>query len=128
MQRAKPEDWYRVQRLADELTLIDEPHILPYYRCNIRHRRGRDRDLLVDSGMGAVSLRRWVPLVGEKRLLAAGSHTHFDHIGCHHESSRSVSSMPPRRRSWFNLAGSRPWRPPRRRRDLYPTASRRLHV
>ncbi|MEM8951249.1 MAG: MBL fold metallo-hydrolase [Pseudomonadota bacterium] len=91
MKRAKPEDWWRVQRLADDVTLIDEPHIEPFYRCNVWHIRGRDRDMLVDSGMGVVSLRAWVPLVTERALEAVASHTHFDHIGCHHEfSERSV--------------------------------------
>lgn len=47
--------------------------------------RGDGADLLVDSGMGVVSLRTWVPLVTERPLLAVASHTHFDHIGCHHE-------------------------------------------
>ena len=42
-------------------------------------------DMLVDSGMGVVSLREWVPLVTERPLTAVASHTHFDHIGCHHE-------------------------------------------
>ncbi len=52
MRRARPEDWWRVQRLGDGVSLIDEPHILPFYRCNCWHVRGRDRDMLVDSGMG----------------------------------------------------------------------------
>ncbi len=85
MEHAKPEDWYRVQRLDDGVSLIDEPFIKPFYRCNIWHLSGRDRDLLVDSGMGVVSLRRWVPQVAERSVLAVASHTHFDHIGCHHE-------------------------------------------
>ncbi|MEM6488306.1 MAG: MBL fold metallo-hydrolase [Pseudomonadota bacterium] len=85
MQVAKAEDWWRVTPLADGISLIDEPHIEPMYRCNCWHVRGRDRDLLIDSGMGVVSLRAWVPLVTEKPLLAVASHTHFDHIGCHHE-------------------------------------------
>lgn len=41
--------------------------------------------MLIDSGMGVVSLREWVPIVTEKSLTAVASHTHFDHIGCHHE-------------------------------------------
>lgn len=41
--------------------------------------------MMVDSGMGVVSLREWVPLVSERPLDAVASHTHFDHIGCHHE-------------------------------------------
>jgi glyoxylase-like metal-dependent hydrolase (beta-lactamase superfamily II) len=35
--------------------------------------------------MGVVSLRKQVPLVTEKPLVAVASHTHFDHIGTHHE-------------------------------------------
>ncbi len=85
MDRARPEDWYRIQRMGDDVTLIDEPFIQPFYRCNVWHVRGRDRDMLVDSGMGVVSLREWVPIVTERALTAVASHTHFDHIGCHHE-------------------------------------------
>ncbi|MEL6264724.1 MAG: MBL fold metallo-hydrolase [Pseudomonadota bacterium] len=80
-----PADWWRVTRLADDVTLIDEHHVDPMFRCNCWHIRGRDRDLLIDSGLGVVSLRAWVPLVTERALLAVASHTHFDHIGCHHE-------------------------------------------
>jgi glyoxylase-like metal-dependent hydrolase (beta-lactamase superfamily II) len=85
MDRARPEDWYRIRRVGDDVTLIDEPFIEEFYRCNVWHIRGRDRDMLVDSGMGVVSLREWVPLVTERGLTAVASHTHFDHIGCHHE-------------------------------------------
>lgn len=83
--RARPEDWWRVRGVGDGISHIDEPHILEFYRCNVWHVRGRDRDMLVDSGMGVVSLRDWVPLVTERPLEAVASHTHFDHIGCHHE-------------------------------------------
>jgi glyoxylase-like metal-dependent hydrolase (beta-lactamase superfamily II) len=33
----------------------------------------------------ATDLQEWVPLVTERALTAVASHTHFDHIGCHHE-------------------------------------------
>jgi glyoxylase-like metal-dependent hydrolase (beta-lactamase superfamily II) len=85
MKRAKPEDWYRIRKVGDDVTSISEPHIEEFYRCNMWHVRGRDRDMLVDSGMGVVSLREWVPLVTGRPLTAVASHTHFDHIGCHHE-------------------------------------------
>ena len=85
MTRARPQDWYRIRPQSDGVTWIDEPHILEFYRCNVWHVRGRDRDMLVDSGMGVVSLRDWVPLVTERPLDAVASHTHFDHIGTHHE-------------------------------------------
>lgn len=85
MDRARAQDWYRIRTLSDGVTFIDEPHIHEFYRCNIWHVRGRDRDMLVDSGMGVVSLREWVPIVTERALTAVASHTHFDHMGCHHE-------------------------------------------
>ncbi len=85
MQIATAESWYETARVGDGVTHIWEPHIKPFYRCNIWHVRGRDRDMLVDSGMGVVSLRERVPLVAERNLVAVASHTHFDHIGTHHE-------------------------------------------
>ena len=79
------EKWYRSAGAGDGITHIWEPYIKDFYRCNIWHVRGRDRDLLVDSGMGVVSLREQVAQLAERPLTAVASHTHFDHIGCHHE-------------------------------------------
>jgi glyoxylase-like metal-dependent hydrolase (beta-lactamase superfamily II) len=79
------ERWYETVRMGDGVTLIHEPWIKPFYRCNIWHVSGRDRDLLFDSGLGHFSLKRHVPLVSERKLVCVASHTHFDHIGCHHE-------------------------------------------
>jgi glyoxylase-like metal-dependent hydrolase (beta-lactamase superfamily II) len=88
---ATAESWYETQSVGDGVVHIWEPHIRPFYRCNIWHVRGRDRDMLVDSGMGVVSLREQIPLVSERKLVAVASHTHFDHIGTHHEfTSRLV--------------------------------------
>jgi glyoxylase-like metal-dependent hydrolase (beta-lactamase superfamily II) len=78
-------NWYETIRMGDGVTLIHEPWIKPFFRCNIWHVRGRDRDLLFDTGLGHFSLRRHVPLVTERKLVCVASHTHFDHIGCHHE-------------------------------------------
>jgi glyoxylase-like metal-dependent hydrolase (beta-lactamase superfamily II) len=84
-------DWYETIPMADAVTLIHEPWIKPFFRCNMWHARGRDRDLLFDTGLGHFSLRRHVPLVTERPLVCVASHTHFDHIGCHHEfPDRSV--------------------------------------
>jgi glyoxylase-like metal-dependent hydrolase (beta-lactamase superfamily II) len=85
MKIATPETWYATQSLDDGVTWIYEPFIKEYYRCNIWHVRGRDRDLLIDSGMGVVSLREQVAQLAERPVLAVASHTHFDHIGTHHE-------------------------------------------
>ena len=85
MQIATPETWYEVTPMGDGVTHIHEPHILPFYRCNIWHVRGRTHDLLIDSGMGVISLRRQVAKLAERPTRAVASHTHFDHIGNHHE-------------------------------------------
>jgi len=85
MKIATPETWYQTEAVGDGITWIYEPFIKEYYRCDIWHVRGRDRDLLVDSGMGVVSLRDRIEELLDRPLLAVASHTHFDHIGTHHE-------------------------------------------
>lgn len=85
MRTATAQTWYESRSVGDGVTWIFEPHIKEYYRCNIWHVRGRDQDLLIDSGMGVVSLRAQISLLRGRRLLAIASHTHFDHIGTHHE-------------------------------------------
>ena len=85
MRRARADEWYVTNSVGDGVTHICEPYIREFYRCNMWHVRGRDRDLLVDSGMGVVNLREHIELLCEKTVLAVASHTHFDHIGAHHE-------------------------------------------
>ncbi|MFK8399931.1 MBL fold metallo-hydrolase [Pseudomonas sp. BGr12] len=77
--------WFEVHRCDDGISLIHEPYVRPFYRCNMWHIQGRDRDVLVDSGSGLVSLREQIPLLSERPLMAVASHTHFDHIAGHHE-------------------------------------------
>jgi glyoxylase-like metal-dependent hydrolase (beta-lactamase superfamily II) len=108
MRRIPAESWYRVRRLDDGVTWIDEPFVKEFYRCNVWHVRGRERDLLVDSGWGVVSLREHIPLVTEKPLVALASHTHFDHMAGHHE-------FPER---WVHRAEALPLAAPTRRNTL----------
>ena len=53
-------DWYEVHTIADGISLIRESYIADWVRCNIWHVRGRDRDILIDSGMGLRPLKREV--------------------------------------------------------------------
>ncbi|MDN3448478.1 MBL fold metallo-hydrolase [Psychrobacter sp. APC 3281] len=85
LSRIKPENWYRTTTLSDGITLIDEPWIKPFFRCNLWHVRGSERDLLVDFGLGAVPLRRHVALLADRDIVGVASHTHFDHIGAANE-------------------------------------------
>ena len=77
--------WFRKAAMGNGVTMIWEPHAHPTTACNIWHIAGRDRDLLVDSGMGVASLRAYLAGITDRPILALGTHSHFDHIGCHHE-------------------------------------------
>ena len=85
MLRVDARHWYETVPIGDGVTLIHEPWIKPFFRCNMWHVRGRDSDLLLDPGLGHFSLRQFVPLVTERDLICVASHAHFDHIGNHHE-------------------------------------------
>ncbi len=85
MQLQIADQWYETLAISGDITLIRETHVSPDVRCNIWHLRGRDRDVLIDSGLGVVSLRQAISDLSERTVLAVTSHTHFDHIGCHHE-------------------------------------------
>ena len=45
-ERIPPRPWYRTERLADGVTLVSEPWIKAFCRCNIRHVRGRERAMV----------------------------------------------------------------------------------
>ena len=77
--------WFETRRYSGDITQIFEPHVIPDIHCNIWHVRGRDHDLLLDTGMGVVSLRKHVALVTEKPVFCVASHSHFDHVGSNHE-------------------------------------------
>jgi len=79
------ERWFETRRVDDDITLIWEPYVVPLMRCNIWHVRGRERDLLIDTGLGIVSLSEAARHLLEKALLAVATHTHLDHVGGHHE-------------------------------------------
>jgi len=77
--------WYEIRRIDDDVTLLWEPHVVPLLRCNIWHVRGRDRDLMIDTGMGICSLREAARHLLDKPVTAVATHTHADHVGGHHE-------------------------------------------
>ncbi|MEM7169275.1 MAG: MBL fold metallo-hydrolase [Pseudomonadota bacterium] len=79
------ERWFERRRIDDDITLLWEPHVVPLMRCNIWHVRGRDRDLMVDTGMGVTSLREATKDLIDKPVVAVATHSHADHMGGHHE-------------------------------------------
>jgi glyoxylase-like metal-dependent hydrolase (beta-lactamase superfamily II) len=78
-------DWFASQQLTDGITLFTEPHIDPWLQPNTWHVRGRERDLLIDTGMGVGDLRSAMGRLVDRPILAVATHTHFDHVGSHHQ-------------------------------------------
>ncbi len=83
-------DWYEIIRLGDGISLIRERYVADWLRCNIWHIQGRNRDLLIDSGLGLRPLKPEIMRLSEKPLIAVMSHCHFDHIGAGHEFSERL--------------------------------------
>jgi glyoxylase-like metal-dependent hydrolase (beta-lactamase superfamily II) len=80
-----PDAWFEAVPLGVGITLIHEPWVKPFFRCNMWHVRGRDADFLLDSGLGVFPLRDAIARLAERAPICVASHTHFDHIGGHHE-------------------------------------------
>ncbi len=95
--------WFAQRQLADDLTRFTEPAVHDYFRANVFFLRGRDRDLLVDSGMGIVPLAPHLKPAPGRPLVALATHIHLDHVGSLHEfaerwgpavSSAAFETMP----------------------------------
>jgi len=76
---------YKRFRINDRISLIQETGVANFMRCNIWHIRGRDCDLVIDTGMGLDSLKQWIMSTTDKPVKAIVTHCHFDHSGCLHE-------------------------------------------
>ena len=83
--------WFARERVDDRITRLWEPHVARVFQCNIWHVRGRDRDLLIDAGMGLSSLKRAIASLIDKPMLAVATHSHLDHMGSLHEFSHRLA-------------------------------------
>ena len=71
------ESWYEMKRLADGVTFMTEPHVVQMLRCNIWHVRGRDRDLVIDTGLGLCSLKSFAKDILDKPVSAVATHAQW---------------------------------------------------
>jgi glyoxylase-like metal-dependent hydrolase (beta-lactamase superfamily II) len=83
--------WFERRRIDDDITLLWEPHVASLMRCNIWHVRGRERDLMIDTGMGIMSLVEAARDLLGKKVTAVATHGHADHIGSHHEFDETIA-------------------------------------
>jgi len=94
--------WYETIPFSDGVTLIRELHVAPWLRCNIWHVRGRDRDLIIDTGMGLRPFKTELASLLDQQVTAVVTHSHFDHSGglceftdrCGHAAEAAILSNP----------------------------------
>jgi glyoxylase-like metal-dependent hydrolase (beta-lactamase superfamily II) len=82
--------WFERQEVAPGITWILEPAVHGFLRSNIWHVSGRDRDLVVDTGMGISSLQGALPDLFGRDPIAFLTHGHYDHTGGAHEFDSRV--------------------------------------
>ena len=86
-------DWFSLTWVTARTAFLTEPHVDELLQANIWYLRGRDRDLLVDTGNGIAPL---TPVLarfarGRRReVICVATHAHVDHIGGFHELERRL--------------------------------------
>lgn len=73
--------WFATEAVGPGITRIWEPHVSRLLRANVFHVAGRDRDLVVDAGMGIACLRAFLALRLSRPVTLVLTHAHIDHIG-----------------------------------------------
>ena len=76
---------YKVFKISDGISLIQETYVANFMRCNIWHVHGKKFDLIIDTGMGLSPLKEWVIQQTDNPVKAIITHSHFDHCGSLHE-------------------------------------------
>lgn len=77
--------WFVTTQIRDDLSVIVEPGVRSLLRANIWHLRGRDRDIIIDTGLGIASLREQLPHLFARDPIVVITHAHLDHLGGAHE-------------------------------------------
>lgn len=75
------QSWFSRTSIDANLVAYTEPFLNDYFRANFYHLKGRDLDLVVDTGMGLAPLAPLLDLTPGKPVLAVATHIHADHVG-----------------------------------------------
>jgi glyoxylase-like metal-dependent hydrolase (beta-lactamase superfamily II) len=82
--------WLEIRQMDNDITRIWEPHLDPLICSNIWYIPGSNKNMVVDSGVGIVSLREALKDLFENPIIAVATHTHYDHVGGLHEFEERV--------------------------------------
>lgn len=77
--------WFSRRDAGGGIWHVSEPYVDPFARCNIWIVPGTKQVLVVDTGMGLVSLREAEANLFDRPVAAVATHYHFDHVGSLHE-------------------------------------------
>jgi glyoxylase-like metal-dependent hydrolase (beta-lactamase superfamily II) len=87
-------DWFSLTWVTGRTAVLTEPHVDELLRAGLWYLRGRDRDLLVDTGNGVAALApvlaRLVRSGRVRDIVCLVTHAHIDHIGGFHEFERRL--------------------------------------
>ena len=85
--------WFSLTWVTSRTAVITEPHVDGLLQANLWYLRGRERDLLVDTGNGVAPVRPLLERLAHGRprdVVALVTHAHIDHIGGFHEFDRRL--------------------------------------
>ena len=87
-------DWFSLTWVTGRTAVLTEPHVDELLRAGIWYLRGRDRDLLVDTGNGIAALAPVLARLARsgrtREIVCLCTHAHIDHIGGFHEFERRL--------------------------------------
>ena len=86
-------DWFEAEVVDDLTVRLREASVDPLLRSNIWLVRGRDRDLVIDTGNGIAPLRPVLAALQDetaKPLVGIATHAHGDHAGGLHEFDERI--------------------------------------
>ena len=87
-------DWFSLTWVTGRTAVLTELHVDELLRAGIWYLRGRDRDLLVDTGNGIAALAPVLARLARsgrtREIVCLCTHAHIDHIGGFHEFERRL--------------------------------------
>jgi len=85
--------WFSLTWVTGRTAAITEPHVDGLLQANLWYLRGRERDLLVDTGNGIAQVRPVLERLARGRardVVTLVTHARIDHIGGFHEFERRL--------------------------------------
>ena len=87
-------DWFSLTWVTGRTAVLTEPHVDELLRADLWYLRGRDRDLLVDTGNGVGALAAVLARLARggrpREIVCVCTHAHIDHVGGFHEFERRL--------------------------------------